>query len=101
MSKDRPSGSELLAQARLELLEELLPALPAELQLKARMVASAMAMAEREMKDEATWYRDLEKQLHALKDKIRAGELDASQGTHEWLLTWTCWRVGLSNPKAL
>ena len=100
MSGDRPSGAELLDQARQELLEELLPALPRSLVLQARMIASAMAIAARELRRPSDPYQDIEKQLQALKTKIRAGELDGSVGTHAWLLGWARGRVGLSNPKA-
>jgi aminoglycoside phosphotransferase (APT) family kinase protein len=43
-----PGGAELLALGRELLLEELLPLLPAEREREARLVATAMAIAERE-----------------------------------------------------
>ncbi|MCY1298249.1 hypothetical protein D9M70_477250 [compost metagenome] len=45
----RSDAQDLLATARRTLLEQLLPALPASLHYEARMIASAMAMASREM----------------------------------------------------
>lgn len=45
---DLPTGPTLSALARNVLLEELLPLLPRERQLEARLVAAAMAIAERE-----------------------------------------------------
>ncbi|HVH73648.1 MAG TPA: DUF6285 domain-containing protein [Stellaceae bacterium] len=45
---DLPTGPALSALARNVLLEELLPLLPRERQLEARLVAAAMAIAERE-----------------------------------------------------
>jgi hypothetical protein len=46
--RDLPTGPALSALARSVLLEELLPLLPRERQLEARLVAAAMAIAERE-----------------------------------------------------
>ncbi|MGQ7819056.1 DUF6285 domain-containing protein [Metapseudomonas furukawaii] len=45
----RPDATELLTTARCLLLEGLLPALPSELGYEARMIASALAMAAREI----------------------------------------------------
>jgi Domain of unknown function (DUF6285) len=46
--RDLPAGPALLALARTVLTEELLPLLPRERQLDGRLVAAAMAIAERE-----------------------------------------------------
>ncbi|HXV25357.1 MAG TPA: DUF6285 domain-containing protein [Alphaproteobacteria bacterium] len=46
---DRPNGAELLAAARVALLEELLTDLPEQRRYLARMVANAMAIAAREL----------------------------------------------------
>src|SRR5574337_1251415 len=46
---NQPDARDLLATARELLLKQLLPALPASLHYEARMIASAMAMALREM----------------------------------------------------
>ena len=45
---DLPTGPALLALARDMLLRELMPLLPQEAQLEARLVANSMAIAERE-----------------------------------------------------
>lgn len=45
----QPDARDLLATARALLLDQLLPALPESLHYEARMIASAMAMALREM----------------------------------------------------
>lgn len=45
-----PNALELLTTARALLLEELLPALPASLTYECRMIASALAIAAREIK---------------------------------------------------
>src|SRR5574337_1195798 len=46
---NQPDARDLLATARELLLKQLLPALPASLHYEARMIASAMAIAAREM----------------------------------------------------
>ena len=46
--RDLPTGPSLSALARAVLLEELLPLLPRDRQFEARLVAAAMAIAERE-----------------------------------------------------
>ena len=46
--RDLPTGPALLALARDMLLRELMPLLPQEAQLEARLVANSMAIAERE-----------------------------------------------------
>lgn len=47
--RDRPSGAELLDEARATLLKELLDRLPSEQQHRALMVAKAIAVAQREL----------------------------------------------------
>jgi hypothetical protein len=52
--RDLPTGPTLLALARDVLLHELMPLLPSEAHLEARLVANSMAIAEREgLADEA------------------------------------------------
>ena len=46
--RDLPTGPALLALARDVLLNDLMPLLPPELRLDARLVANSMAIAERE-----------------------------------------------------
>jgi hypothetical protein len=46
--RDLPTGPALLALARDVLLRDLMPLLPAEAHLEARLVANSMAIAERE-----------------------------------------------------
>ena len=43
--RDNPEGAELLRHARALLLGELLPALPEDLRLQARLIAKALAIA--------------------------------------------------------
>jgi aminoglycoside phosphotransferase (APT) family kinase protein len=53
---DRPVGPALLALARTVLIEDLLPLLPPERRLEARLIANCMAIAEREARaDDATF----------------------------------------------
>ena len=48
-----PPGHDLLASARVLLLDDLLPELPPEQERKIRMIADAMGIAERELRDSA------------------------------------------------
>lgn len=57
--RDLPSGPALLALAHDVLLNDLLPLLPQEARLSARLVASSMAVAERE----AIAYEELSQQI--------------------------------------
>ena len=47
--RDLPAGADLLTLARSVLIDELLPLLPADRQIDARLVAAAIAIAGREM----------------------------------------------------
>jgi hypothetical protein len=55
MLREPPDAADLLATARDVLLNELLPALPAEKALAARMVANAMAIAARAAAQDDGW----------------------------------------------
>jgi hypothetical protein len=76
--RDLPTGLALLALARDVLLNDLLPLLPPEARLDARLVASSMAIAEHEAVDGVD---ALEEILRALKELYRdatgGGEPDA------------------------
>ncbi|WP_271408030.1 DUF6285 domain-containing protein [Pseudomonas sp. Q1-7] len=118
-----PNATELLATARGLLLEKLLPALPASLAYDCRMVASAMAIAAREIErgDRAA---DLECEalaqvleprglagitrddgLALLAQFIREGVFDQPGGEQTRLLdalaVITRAQLGISNPKVL
>jgi hypothetical protein len=121
---DRPTGAELLAEARRTLLELLLPLLPADQRYEGLMVANAMAIAARELAGAeslraaadaltslvgasssdapAAQLRRLEGQL--ARD-IRAGVYDAPgsrrDAARRYLREVTTARLRLSNPKAL
>lgn len=100
---ERPDGPALLAAAREALLAELLPALPAALQLRARMVANAMSIAAREAAAEPGALGAVP--LLRLASEIRAGEHDPGRATHAamaaTLLALTRLRCGVSAPRAL
>jgi hypothetical protein len=118
--RDRPGGAELLHQARRTLLEELLGELPESRRYDVLMIASAMAIAARELEDgelgEAE-RKDLEEllgpaseddlavALEALNERlaaeIRAGTRDGDARTHALLRRDAAARLEISNPKAL
>ncbi len=118
--RDRPDGAELLRQARRTLLEELLAELPENRRYDVLMVASAMAIAARELETgepgEAE-RNDLEELLgpaseddlaaalnslnQRLAAEIRAGTWDGDARIHALLRRDAAARVAISNPKAL
>ena len=92
---ERPDARNLLETARTTLLDSLLPSLPAEKRLEARMVASAMAIAARsigapEMPADG-----------ALATAIRAGVLDDDPTLLARLRETARARLAISNPRAL
>ncbi len=124
MSIDRPSGAELLAEARRTLLERLLPLLPAEHRYDGLMVANAMAIAARELSapaglpPEAVAVMDRRREgeekeaphaLAALERRLaaefRAGRYDAPgaerDAARRYLRAATLARLRVSNPKSL
>ncbi|RVT92220.1 hypothetical protein EOD42_18565 [Rhodovarius crocodyli] len=76
---ERPDAPDLLATARALLLESLLPALPRERQLEARMIARAMEIAARPAPPAATV-------LAGATAMIRAGQADPGEPAHAALL---------------
>lgn len=76
---ERPDAADLLATARALLLESLLPALPRERQIEARMVARAMEIAARMSLPGATM-------PEGATAMIRAGHADPGQPAHAPLL---------------
>lgn len=92
-----PGGAELLRVARAQLLEQLLPHLPAAHHYTARMVANAMAIAAREL--DTPQHRPID--AARLAREIRAGQHDGSQPIEEGLRELTRARVAVSNPRVL
>jgi Domain of unknown function (DUF6285) len=116
--RDLPTGPALLALARDVLLHELMPLLPQEGHLAARLVANSMAIAEREAvageEPAQEIHRELEKLygdgeqgllLRRLAQDIRAGDFEESQLSERhvreilWLHTIT--KLRSANPRFL
>ena len=68
--RDLPPGPELLVLARDVLLNELLPLLPQESQLDARLVANSIAIAEREARAGDRMWQEVAQRLEALYSAI-------------------------------
>jgi hypothetical protein len=100
---EKPAAADLLATAREAVLKELLPALPPEKAVTARMVASAIAIALREA--EAGMPTELPLDLAGLAQEIRAGLHDPGSERHaevlRFLRAYARLRAGVSAPKAL
>ena len=116
--RDLPTGPALLALARDVLLHELMPLLPQEGHLAARLVANSMAIAEREavageepaqeiLCELEKLYGDGEQGLllRRLAQDIRAGDFEESQHSERhvreilWLHTIT--KLRSANPRFL
>lgn len=118
-----PNAVELLIAARAALLDEVLPVLPDPLRYSCRMIASALAIAAREI-DLDKRSRDIESDalsrllapaerdglmredaLAVLSRRIRQGELDPLDAGRDpaWtaLMAITRARLAISNPKVL
>jgi hypothetical protein len=65
---DLPAGAALLGLARDVLLQDLLPLLPPERHLDARLVANCMAIADREAADGAAPSQDILRRLREFYD---------------------------------
>jgi hypothetical protein len=109
MLRESPDAAPLLDAARETLLAELLPALPAERHLAARMVANAMAVAARAAR-QPDWEEDAlarvpEGSPAAFAASIRAGQYDPGTPGHaaarDWLREVTRRRCEVSAPRAL
>jgi hypothetical protein len=112
---EKPDGADLLATARDVVLHEVLPALPADKALAARMVAAAIALAlrEAEAQEEPALLARLRILLgepegdaeRRLADEIRAGLHDPGTPRHgdvvAWLRDYARLRAAVSAPKAL
>jgi hypothetical protein len=90
---DRPDAKELLEIARAALANELLPFLPADKRVTGLMVASALAMAARELA------ASLPAVPAAKVADIRAGRHDTDRPLYEGLLAEARTRAMISNPK--
>lgn len=116
--RDLPTGPALLALARDVLLHELMPLLPQEGHLAARLVANSMAIAEREAvageEPAQEILRELEKLygdgeqgllLRRLAQDIRAGDFEESQLSEYYVreILWlhTITKLRSANPRFL
>jgi Domain of unknown function (DUF6285) len=104
--RDLPTGPELLALARDVLLNELLPLLPEQHRLDARLVANSMAIAEREAVHGAGLPRQILREVEAvcgtaegegdalarLARDLRAGTFE-SCAPHDRLARAILWRL--------
>lgn len=108
--RDTPTAEALLLQARKTLLEDLLPALPDARRYEALMVASAMAIAAREIaaEDMSTHEAvamakliDGNPSAEGLATAIRSGQKDGDAVVHAFLLREAAARLAISNPKLL
>jgi len=94
---EQPAGTVLLNEARRLLQEELLPLLPEERRLEGRMIASAIAIAEREL----GLYRPSAPDERELAAAIRAGRHDGDPKLRDLLAARILARLAVSNPRAL
>ncbi len=99
--QEKPDAADLLATAREVVLRELLPALPPEKALAARMVAAAIALALRQSAAPPVAEAD----LAVLAAEIRTGRHDPGTDSHAqvaaFLRDYARARVAVSAPKAL
>lgn len=109
--RDRPNGAELLHLAR-QALRGLADELSEDRRYTALMIASAMAMAAREIEAgheseaataplRALLGDEPEEPLKALAQALRNGRLDGHPAAHAWLSSEVEGRVKISNPKRL
>lgn len=90
---DRPDAKELLEAARAALMAEVLPLLPPDRRMTGLMVASALAIAARELA------APLPAQLEVKTADIRAGRHDTDRPLYKALLADAKARALISNPK--
>jgi hypothetical protein len=109
MLREESAAADLLATARDVLLNELLPALPAEKAFAARMVANAMAIAARDAAQDPAWEAQALARMggdaRAFAAAIRAGTHDPGTPGHAaasaLLDDMTRARCTVSAPRAL
>ena len=95
--RDHPDAAGLLAAAREEFAREIQPFLKDDLRLSGLMVASALAMAERELRRPAAGMLDAWPMVHA----VRAGRHDGDGALHARLLNDARERLAIANPRYL
>ncbi len=95
--QDRPDAAELIAIARARFMAELMPVLRDELRVTGLMIANALALAERELRDPPPGILEAWPLVHA----IRAGRHDGDRALHARLRADAVARVAIANPKHL
>ena len=103
--RDLPRSAELLALGREWLLAELLPLVPEERHRELRLVATAMAIAEREAASRAAPAPEAVDKLARLAADLRAGAFEAceegAQAARAILWRLTMIKLGEGNPAFL
>ena len=95
--RDHPDAAGLLAVAREACAREIQPFLKDDLRLAGLMIASAMAMAEREIRRPAAGILEAWPLVHAM----RAGRHDGDRALHATLLEDARERLAIANPRYL
>ncbi|MBM3628815.1 MAG: hypothetical protein FJX21_13445 [Alphaproteobacteria bacterium] len=95
--RDHPDAAGLLAAAREEFAREIQPFLKDDLRLSGLMIASALSMAERELRRPPDGFLDAWPLVHAL----RAGRHDGDGNLHARLLDDARRRLAIANPRYL
>lgn len=85
--RDRPTGDELLDTARQVLRDELMPALPADKRMAALMMANALSIAARQLKNGDAAERGELAALEALLSEPFAAKSDDNAGLRSALVT--------------
>ncbi|MDF2094637.1 phosphotransferase [Aquibaculum arenosum] len=98
-NQDRPTGAELLAEARRLLREAISPALQGNARFEAAMIGNAMGIAERELRAAAT--AEEAPALGDLAARLRSGDADGDGRVHAQLLADAERRTAIANPAAL
>jgi hypothetical protein len=112
MIRDRPHASDLLVEARRELMEEIFPDIGSEHRYRVLMIMRSMELAERELLSDRDIENNLMEQLRLLvdtdtpesslidilKQQLRDGRLDASEKLYEILQLIVTFKLKVTNP---
>lgn len=93
--RDRPDAAGLIAVARAAFHGEIQPFLKDDLRVTGLMIASALSIAERDLRHPVVGFLDAWPLVHA----IRAGRHDADRDLHARLLSDARARLENSNPR--
>jgi hypothetical protein len=93
--RDRPDAAGLIAIARIAFSEEVQPFLKDDLRVTGLMIASALAIAERDLRQPVVGFLDAWPLVHA----IRAGRHDGDADLHGRLLADARARLENANPR--